>query len=97
MTARENKWWYWGRAALAAVLALLLVAIILPSAGRPVIDRSVELPAHRVVWGVRECFPAFAIALGSLAFIYVGMWKRWAIEGLGWSILVALIVLAFFA
>ena len=82
---------------MAAVLALLLVAIILPSAGHPVIDRSVEPPTRQVVWGVRECFPAFAIALGSLAFIYVGMWKRWSIEGVGWSILIGFIVLSFFA
>lgn len=97
MVERENKRWHWGRATLAAVLALLVVAIILPSAGRLVIDRSVDPPAYRMVWGVRECFPAFAIPLGSLAFIYVGMWKRWAIEGVGWSILIGFIVLAFFA
>jgi hypothetical protein len=96
MEMRENKWWLWGRAVLAAVLALLLVAIILPSAGRPVIDRSVEPPTHQVVWGVRECLPAFAIAIGSLSCIYVGMWRRWAIEGVGWTILLVFIVLAFF-
>ena len=39
---------------------------------------------------------ALAIALGPLAFIYVGMWKRWALEGVGWAILVVFIVLAFF-
>ena len=79
------------------MLAVVLGAIILPSAGRPIVDNSTQPPAHRVVWGVRECFPAFGIALGSLACVYVGMWKKWALEGVGWTILIVLTVLAFFA
>ena len=97
MQRADNRWWRWMRGVLAAVLALLLVAIILPSAGRPVIDRSTEPPTHRVVWGVWECLPAFGIAVGSLAFVYVGMWKRWAIEGIGWAILISFMALAFLA
>lgn len=73
-------------------LALILVAIVLPSAGRIIVDASTTPPTRRVVWGFWECFPSIALAGVSLACIFVSMWKRWDFEIVGWVLLVVFIL-----
>lgn len=72
---------------LAALLALLLLAMALPGAGRIVTDTSTDPPTRQVVWGVRECAPSVGLALVSLACIYVSMWRHWDFEIVGWALL----------
>jgi len=92
MQDSNRSWWWWTRGVLAFILAALLVAIAVPSAGRIVVDHSAAPPVRHVVWGVRECLPSVGLALFSLACILVGMWKRWAFEIVGWAILVVFIL-----
>jgi hypothetical protein len=75
---------------LAVVLATLLVSIALPSAGRIVVSG----PTAHATWGIRECLPSVGLALFSLACIFVGMWKRWGFEIVGWAILILFILAA---
>jgi hypothetical protein len=97
MEHSSHTWWFWTRAVLAAILAALVVAIALPSAGRVVIDSSTTPPTHHAVWGVREYLPSVGLALFSLACIYVGMWKRWSFEIVGWTLLLVFIFVGMFA
>jgi hypothetical protein len=84
----NRSWWWWTRGALAIGLAVLLVGVALPSAGRLVVNG----PSAHAVWGTRECLAPIALAMFSLVCIFVGMWKRWAFEILGWAILVVFIL-----
>jgi hypothetical protein len=92
MKDSSRSWWWWTRGALAVALAGLLVAIALPSAGRLVVDRSAVPAVRHVVWGVRECLPSIGLAVFSLACIFVGMWKCWDFEIVGWAILLVFIL-----
>jgi len=92
MQESSRNWWCWTRGVLAVFLATLLVAIALPSAGRIVVDHGSGAPGRHVVWGLRECFPRVGLALISLACIFLGMWKRWDFEIVGWAILVVFIL-----
>jgi len=72
------------RGVVAVVMATFLVSITIPGAGKIVVDG----PTAHATWGVRECLPSIGIALCSLACIFIGMWKRWGFEIVGWVILV---------
>ncbi len=75
---------------LAILLATLLVSVALPSSGKIVVHGTM---AH-ASWGFRECLPSVGLALSSLACIFVGMWKRWAFEIVGWAVLIVFILAA---
>ena len=90
MEDSKRNWWWWVRGILAVLLAALLVGIALPSTGRVVVDG----PRAHAVWGVRECLPPVGLAVFSLACIFIGMWKRWAFEIVGWAILLTFILAA---
>lgn len=77
---------------LAVVLAAMLVAIGLPSAGRIVVDASTTPPTRHVFWGFWECLPSFAPAAVSLGCIFVSMWRDWDSEIVGWVLLVVFIL-----
>lgn len=91
MQGSSCNWLFWTRGILAVLLATMLVSIAIPSAGRIVIDPSNPARPH-VVWGFREYFPSVALSLFSLGCIFVGMWKGWAFEIVGWAILGAFIL-----
>jgi hypothetical protein len=91
MRESYRNWWWWTRGILAVLLATLLVATALPSAGRIVVDHTGAARPH-VVWGVRECSPSIGLALAALVCIFVGMSKRWDFEIVGWAILVVFIL-----
>jgi len=90
MERSKHSWWWWTRGVLAVVLATLLVGIALPSAGRIVVHG----PMAHASWGIREWLPSVGLSLFSLACIFVGMWKRWAFEIVGWAILIVFILAA---
>lgn len=89
-----NRLWVWARAALAALLVMLLVALFLPGTRRLVIDYSTNPPTYRVFWVVGDCLWALGIALIGLACVYVGMCKGRIIERVGWAILISFLVLS---
>lgn len=88
----DNSSWRWTRGILAVVLAMLLLGIALPGTGRIVVDQSTLPPTHHIIRGVRDWLPVVGTALFSLTFIFVGMWKRWDVEIVGWALLLVYIV-----
>ena len=92
MMNNDRGWWWWTRGVMAVLLAALLVAFALPSAGRMVVDAATSPPTYRAVWGFWECFSAVGPAAISLACIFVSMWRRWDSEIIGWVLLVVLIL-----
>jgi hypothetical protein len=79
--------WRWARRYLAIVLALFLCAIIPGSAGRVVADHSTTPPTHHVVGQFRDSVIAIGLVLLSVAFVFLGTWKHWSFEIVGWLIL----------
>lgn len=78
---------------LAILLGVMVVANVLPSAGRIiVVDAYTMPPTRQVVWGFWECFPSITVAIVSLGCILVSMWRRWDFEIVGWALLVILIL-----
>jgi hypothetical protein len=92
MMNHDRGWWCWTRGVVAVLLAVFLVAVALPSAGRMVVDASTSPPTHRAVWGFWECVSSVGPAAVSLACIFVSMWRRWDFEIIGWVLLVVLIL-----
>jgi hypothetical protein len=91
METSKHNLWRWVRGGLALFLALAFVGVAHSSAGRVVVDHSTSPPTLHVVGQVTGTLIASVIALFALASIYVGMWKRWSFEIVGWVILIAFI------
>ena len=91
MEISRHNYLRWIRGLLAVLLAYIFVGVAYSSAGKIVTDRSTTPPTHHIVGQFSGTLPALGIALFALGCIYVGMWKRWAFEIVGWVILLAFI------
>ena len=87
----KGTWWRWVRGGLALILAYFLAALAVMHAGRIVTDTSATLPTHHIVGRFSGSLPGVGIAIFSLVCIYVGMWKRWDFEVVGWVLLVVFV------
>jgi hypothetical protein len=88
MANTNRSWWWWTRGALAILLAALLACIALPSLGKVVVHG----PTAHVTWPIARVLPAIGLLVFSLGCIFIGMWKRWAFEIVGWAILVVFLL-----
>jgi hypothetical protein len=81
----------WLRGSAAVLMALLVVAIALPNAGRVVIDHSAPQGGH-IEGRVRDSIVIIGITLLPLACIlFIGR-RWWVVEAVGWTLLLLLFV-----
>src|SRR5262245_43110252 len=86
--------WRWGRSGLAAFLAFFFLAVVLPNAGRVVIDRSTEPPKTHIVWVTPASVSFCAMAVIPVCCVLAGAFsRRRTMETIGWVLLVGVLVL----
>jgi hypothetical protein len=85
----------WLRGSAALLVALLVIAIGLPNAGRVVVDPATPQTAH-IEGRVRDSLIIIAMAVLPLFFILFLGRRWWFLEAIGWFLLVFLFVGAIF-
>ena len=95
MEQTKHRGWMWARCALALLLALLSLSIVLPNAGRIVIDHSTTPPTPLVVDRVRDCLIAVGAVAVSLTLICIGTFRRSQLAIPGWILLALQVVTSF--
>jgi hypothetical protein len=76
---------------LAVFLVYVFVGMVFSGAGWIIADHSTTPPTLHIVGQFRDTLPAIVIAFISLVCIHIGIWKRRALEIVGWGILLAFI------
>ncbi|MHB8522255.1 MAG: hypothetical protein ACYDH9_16060 [Limisphaerales bacterium] len=91
MEKTGHKGWMWGRCVLAAFIAVLFLAIVLPNTGRIVFDQTTTPSTLHIVGRVRQSLIMIGIAAVPVALILVGTFRRSRLEIPGWILLAVLI------
>lgn len=75
------------RSICAFLLAVFVLALVLPHAGHVVIDDTIYPPRPKVVGRTWDIIWSILSVMFWLSCIYVSMWKRWSFEVVGWIML----------
>jgi hypothetical protein len=76
------------RGICALLLAVFVLALVLPHTGKLEIDYSTNPPTPHIVGRLSGSILAVGCVLFSLSCIYVSMWRRWDFEIVGWVLLI---------
>jgi xanthine/uracil permease len=87
MQSKEPHCAFAAKVAAAVLLALIVVGMYAPSAGRVVLDRSVIPPKATFVHGIRETIGIWSFGAICVIGIVVSAKRKWDFEIVGWVIL----------
>jgi hypothetical protein len=90
----NQKGWLWAHCAMALFTALLLLAMVLPNAGRVVVDHTTPPPTPHIVGRLHDSLVLICIAGVPLLLIIMGVFFRrsWLVIP-GWILMAALMAL----
>jgi len=92
MEQSGHSWWRWTRGTLAIVLTLLLIGLVFSCSSRVVTYRLHQPLTYDFMGRLQDSLPGIALALVSLGCVFLGMWKRWDFEIVGWVLLIVFIL-----
>jgi hypothetical protein len=92
MQSKATHRMFAAKTAAAVLLALLVVAMYAPEAGRVVLDRSMSPPKPVVVHGIRETVGIWAFAAICVTWIIVSSKRKWDFEIVGWVLLATSVI-----